>query len=291
MNFSLTETTTGGPEAAPTPMPEPTRDLPELQRPASRKGPGGKTILIGVLLVLGVAGAIAVGTPGVSRPLTRLIAGGPASDVITYEVRPASLPVIVSERGSLESSNNQDVYCLVEGQTTIIFIVSEGTRVTKGQLVCELDSAALKDQLTNQIIATEGAKAAHQNAKLTREVAEIAVKEYVEGVYLQELQTVRGEKALAEAEQKRAVDRLEWSNRMREKGYVSIGNNIADKVTLSCKVFTFDCGSTRQKVLEKYTRDKTIKELQSDVEKARADELLKARAYEQAQASVTNLLW
>ena len=49
--------------------------------------------------------------------------------------------------GSLESSKNQDAFCLVEGGTTIIMIKPEGTRVKKGEVVCELDSAALNDQL------------------------------------------------------------------------------------------------------------------------------------------------
>src|SRR5262249_16757681 len=163
-----------------------------------------------------------------------------ASDVIVYEVRPSSLPVTVVERGTLESSKNLDVFCAVEGGTSIIMILPEGTKVTKGQLVCELDSAALVDQHTNQIIATEGAKAAYQNAKLTREVADIAVNEYVNGVYKQEEQTVLGEISLAEAERKRAEDRLEWSDRMVKKGYVSVAANVADKVALQQKGFAFE---------------------------------------------------
>ena len=59
-------------------------------------------------------------------------------------------------------------------------IMPEGTRVKKGELVCELDSAALRDQLDNQKIATKSAEADFENAKLTREVAEIAVVEYEE---------------------------------------------------------------------------------------------------------------
>src|SRR5205823_3149781 len=105
--------------------------------------------------------------------------------------------------------------------TTIIMILPEGTRVTQGQLVCELDSSALQDNLKNQRIASLGAAAAYENAKLTREVAEIGVIEYVEGIYKQELETVKGEIALADSERKRAEDRIVWSDRMFEKGYVS----------------------------------------------------------------------
>ena len=66
-------------------------------------------------------------------------------------------------------------------------IKPEGTPVKKGEIVCQLDSAALNDQLVNQKITTKSAEANHENAKLTREVAEIAVVEYEEGIFKQDL--------------------------------------------------------------------------------------------------------
>ena len=132
------------------------------------------------------------------------------------------LPITVVEKGSLESSKNQDAYCHVEGQTTIITIKPEGTRVKKGEVVCELDSAALSDQLINQKITTKSAEANYENAKLTREVAEIAVIEYVEGIFIQDQATVEGEIKLAESDLSRSEDRLDWARRMFEKGYVSM---------------------------------------------------------------------
>ncbi len=249
----------------------------------------GKSILLLVLVALGVAGGAAVlGVPSVNKSITKLFAA-PTAEVIAYEVKPASLPVTVVERGSLESAENKDVYCQVEGQTTIISILPEGKRVTKGDLVCELDSATLKDSLTNQVIATESAKAAYLNAKLTREVAEIAVKEYTDGVFLQELQTVKGEITLADAERKRAEDRLEWSNRMLQKGYVSIAQNLADKVTLQQKNFALEQSQTKRRVLQDFTKEKTIKELKSDVEKARSDELAKEQTWDLEQKKQAKL--
>ncbi|WP_406699490.1 efflux RND transporter periplasmic adaptor subunit [Singulisphaera sp. Ch08] len=277
MNFSLQ--TTEAPAPAAEAEPSAHRELPDLKKPASRKSNGGKTFLVGLVVVLIVAAGIVLGVPGITKSVTGLFASS-TRDIINYEVRPATLPVTVTERGTLESSKNEDVFCQVEGSTTIISIVPEGKRVTKGELVCELDSAALNDQLTNQYIATSGAEASYQNAKLTREVAEIAVTEYKEGVYLQELQTVKGEIALAEAERKRAEDRLEWSTRMFDKGYVSLAQRIADKVSLDQKIFAFEQATTKKSVLEKFTFDKTIKELKSDVEKAKSDELAKDQTWD-----------
>ena len=61
------------------------------------------------------------------------------------------------------------------------------------------------------------AEAAFQNARLTGEVAEIAVKEYEEGIYPQDLQTIQGEIKTAEAEIKNTEVRLERIRTARRK--------------------------------------------------------------------------
>ena len=140
--------------------------------------------------------------------------------------------------------------------------------------------------LRAQQLATRKAWAVYQIAKLSRELAEIAVEEYVEGIYKQE---VEGEIALAGAERKRAEDRIIWSDRMHEKGFISKAQNVADKVSLQQKVFAFEQAQTKKAVLEKYTRDKTIKELQSKVEKAHADEGAKKEAWDLEKAKEIEL--
>src|SRR3954451_23908166 len=112
MNFSLQTTAAqgqghspGSEAAAPPPS---NQDLPELNRPGSRRSLGGKVVLVAAMLVVGIAVAVAVGVPGISKSLKGLFAAT-VSDVIVYEVRPSSLPVTVVEKGTLESSNNQDV--------------------------------------------------------------------------------------------------------------------------------------------------------------------------------------
>ena len=81
--------------------------------------------------------------------------------------------------------------------------------------------------------ATSRAEAAYQDSKLKREIAEIAFKEYAEGIYLQDKATILGEIRLAESDLARprgptrpdgkdlleGGDYLEGSSRVRETGF------------------------------------------------------------------------
>ena len=228
---------------------------------------------------MALGGIAVVSVPGLSKPIRSLLKG-PELGIVPFDVKNGALPITVTDKGSLESSKNQDVLCLVEGSTTIISIVSEGTPVKKGDLVCELDSASLKDQLTNQQIATQSAEASYQNAKLTREVAEIAVREYEEGLYKQDLATSLGEITLAKADLSRADDRLNWAIRMYEKGYVSKASKVSEELNYQKANFALEQAESKLNVLENYTKAKTIKELRSDVEKAKSDELAKEQTFQ-----------
>ena len=137
-------------------------------------------------------------------------------------VRSGPLPITVVEKGSLESSEEQGRLLPGRGADDDHHDHARGDAGQEGRVVCELDSAALNDQLVNQKITTKSAEANYENAKLTREVAEIAVIEYEEGIFKQDLATVEGEIKLAESDLSRSEDRLDWATRMFEKGYVSM---------------------------------------------------------------------
>jgi RND family efflux transporter MFP subunit len=244
-------------------------------------------LIVGVLGLGGAAVALG-GVPSLRASVAKLFASAQA-DVIKYRVTRGTLPVVVNERGSLESSSNLDVVNTVEGMTTIIYIKPEGSRVKKGELVCELDSANLRDQLTTQVITTKRAEADLEQARKTREVAEIAVKEYIEGTYPQEIESAQGNIKLNEAEKVKAKDRADWSDKMLKIGYVTVSQNTADHLTLQKAEFALKEAQTKLQVLEKYTREKQVKELQANVEKALSDELAKKATFELEKAKEDKL--
>jgi HlyD family secretion protein len=182
-----------------------------------------------------------------------------------------------------------DNYNLVPGETTIISILPANVKVKKGQLVCELEPARIKDRLANQLITTRAAEAGYRNAGLTREVAEIAVKEYTEGIYKQDMETVFSELKLAASDLTRVIDRVDWATRMHAKGYVSKANLNAEDISLQKAFLAVEQAMSKRSVLEKYTKDKTIKALSSEVEKARSDELARKATWELERVKTEHL--
>jgi RND family efflux transporter MFP subunit len=276
MNFSLPSQPEAHPARTAT-----ERELPPRERPVVRKRGGRRAFLVLAALAIGGTAVAFTTVPGLGTSLGLNRFFGPAkSDVLYAKAVRGRLPVTVVERGSLESSSNLDALNEVEGSTTIIKILPEGTPVKKGDLVCELDSANLRDQLINQEISTKRAEADLEQAKKTEEVAQIAVKEYLEGTFPQDIQSAEGQIKLAESDLIRSQERLEWSDRMLQIGYVTSSQNQADRLTLQKAEFTLRENQTKKAVLEKYTKDKQMKELQANVEKAKSDRYAKESTYD-----------
>src|SRR3954447_24284721 len=122
MNFSLQ----APPQATP-PRPE-AAELPPAGRPTRRrKGGRGVVMLFAALVVVG--GVVVAGMfPGVQKSFAGLFKPSGAQ-IFRHKVTKGILPVTVVERGNLESAQNKDVLNEVEGQTTIIKILPEGTLV------------------------------------------------------------------------------------------------------------------------------------------------------------------
>jgi HlyD family secretion protein len=187
----------------------------------------------------------------------------------------AQLKAAQKSAKSIEKAKTADsgkVYSLVQGQTTIVMVVPDGSTVKKGQVVCELDSSMLKDELVKQQITTKTAAANHENVKLARENTELAVVEYVEGISNIQLMEAQGNIKIAEAELALAEDTLEA---VRPN---DVGPKLETKRAALARLrarYALEIAQGRKKVLLDYTKHKRIKELESAVEKARSEEQAK----------------
>jgi HlyD family secretion protein len=205
----------------------------------------------------------------------------------------------VIQRASLEAARSYDVYNNVEGQIVIIQIKPEGSRVKKDDIVCLLDSAALRDRLTNQQITSQQAGSAYGHAKRVREIAEAALVAYTEGTAKQELNTALAEATIARSAIQKAESRLERTRRARErikaalaakKGELSPADIAAEldvddlldatEERLLRERKTLELAESKREVIEKYTRENATKALQADIERKQTDELSSQATWE-----------
>ncbi len=91
----------------------------------------------------------------------------PAARMPVHEAKRGKVKIDIEARGSIEAVRVAPLYCTVEGQTTIISLVPEGRVVKQGDLVCQLDSSALRDRLTNQEISEQRRRCLPQCEALT----------------------------------------------------------------------------------------------------------------------------
>jgi len=174
----------------------------------------------------------------------------------------------------------------VEGGATVVAIRQSGSVVKKGEVICELDSAPFRDQRTNQAIVVSAAKAASETTRLTREVAEIAVIEYRDGIFAQDLETLKGELKVAMAELDLAQEVLKAAKDAGSDKSLAVKRAELDIFRSKIAVKKAE---GRRDVLVNYTNPRTLKELQSEVQKARAEELGKQAALDLEMQKLTRL--
>jgi HlyD family secretion protein len=146
-----------------------------------------------------------------------------------------------------------------------------------------LGGAVYLRPVIDQLAIERKAEAAYRKAKLATQIAEVAIKSYNQGVYLQEFATYRGQIALAESNRERAIDRLEWSRKTSK-------TNIADSLSVQQAEFDLEQAKMQFEVLEKYTKQKQLKTLGSNLEKALENEKARLASYQEEHARRLQML-
>lgn len=197
---------------------------------------------------------------------------------VTEKVKKGPLEISITERGSLDSAANVTLVSKVEGTTTIIKIIEEGTTAKKDQVLVELDSSKLRDSETQQRIVVEQADAALKQAiekraiqitqndsdinaaKLKWDLAILDLKQYEDGDYKSQLSDLQGKKTLAQEELKRAQESYDFSKESAKKGYVTQSALEASRISVLQKNLALKVAELSVDVLENYTFQRQIVE-------------------------------
>ncbi|WP_206108005.1 efflux RND transporter periplasmic adaptor subunit [Paludisphaera soli] len=159
------------------------------------------------------------------------------------------------------------------GSTRIISILPEGTAVRQGDVVCELDSAAFRDELKAQQIRWLQAKSFVEQATSLLAVNEITLREYRDGILPQDLQLIRQYVQTCEIDHDRAAKNVEWSRGVTQKGLRTSSQLRADELALQQAEFVLSEAQGMLLRLEKFTGPKILKSLEAKLASILTDKL------------------
>ena len=189
---------------------------------------------------------------------------------LTYTTTLGSLAVTVTENGAVESSNNKEIKCLVQGGSTVLWVIETGTLVKPGDELVRLDQSKIEDKILQQRIVYETALANKITAESDVAVAEISITEYLEGSYREERSLA--EKEIFEAEQALRKTELSYDSavRLTAKGVLKGLQLEGEKFAVDSAKKNLDLKKTKLESLEKYSKEKTMQQLRSTLRAAQA---------------------
>ena len=212
-------------------------------------------------------------------------------DPSTYQIFKAkrgSLTITVTEDGNVESANNITIKCRIEGGASILEIVEDGAFVKKGEQLLKLDDAQIQDNITAQRISMGKAESAKISAEANVKVAEINVAEYLK-MFEKDLKDQESNIVIAEENLRSARNSLEYSERMFQRGYISQLELESSQFAVRRSDLELTSAETAKSVMEEYTKQKTLTDLESQVAIAQTGLKSELAAYELEMSKLTRL--
>jgi RND family efflux transporter MFP subunit len=197
------------------------------------------------------------------------------SDDLTFEAFRGDFVASVNEAGDIESSVNVEIRCEVKSKgspgTAILEIIPEGTMVTKGQFICQLDDSVLQDELTLQRISVAEDKASLIQAESDLDTARRILVEFENGLYDQEVARLQAEIATAEEGVRRAAEFRRHSENLSRKGYRTKTQLEADKFAEEKAKLDLALAKQNLDVYRDFTKDRMIAEFKAEIKKQEAN--------------------
>jgi HlyD family secretion protein len=225
----------------------------------------------------------------------------PTSNLATFTAKRGPLTISVLESGTIKAREQIIIKNEVEGRTSIITLIPEGTRVKKGDLLVELDASNLEDNRIDQEIRVQNTEASYVNAtenlavvqnqaesdidkaKLTLDFAKQDLQQYIDGRYPNEKKSAEAQITLAQEELTRAEETLNWSSTLYSEKYISKTQMQADELAFKRAELSLELRKSDLQLLEEFTYHRNIAQLESDVRQA---EMALERTTRKAKANV-----
>ena len=253
---------------------------PSGARPHTRRAGLRIVLAIVVLVVIGLSVQWAVGRMG-------LVGDSGGVDNITVE--PRSFNVILTEKGELKAARSTDIICEVEGRSTIISLIAEGTAVQKGDLLIELASNQIEDRIqqdelkeANAITAFEAAgteleiqrdqnESDRRKAQLKIELKHLDLEKYEKGDWMQRQRDA--EIAIEQAQMllSRREENFEAAKQLLEREFITQTQFEEDEFNFKKAAWDLEKARNAKRVLEQYTHVAELRRRQSDLDEAKKE--------------------
>jgi len=256
-----------------------------------------------VVVIVGLLAAVVWATTSWTRAATQI------ANVDKFTVAPQTFTVALKEKGELKAAKSTDIKCEVEGKSTIISLIDEGTNVKEGDLLVELASDEIVERIrqeelteSNAITAFEAAKTEldiqrDQNASNIRkaelqiELKRLELDKYEKGDWEQKLKDARIAIEQATISLQRRDQDYNASKELYAKKFITQTEYQEDEFNFKKAQWDLDKANKAIEVLETYTHVAELRQKQSDLEEAtkecervkknaEAEEVKKVRASE-----------
>lgn len=225
----------------------------------------------------------------------------PDADIPLFTALRGRLDITVSEVGNIRPSEQIILKSELEGRSTILFLVPEGTQVEAGDLLVELDVTALEDRRIEQEIRVENADAAFirsrenlevvrnqtqsdvERAELDLQFAREDLEHYKAGQHPNRIKELEARITLAREELQRASEKLKWSRILFEEKYLSESEIQADELAVRKVELDVELAENNLTLQQQFEYRRQITKLQSDVRQA---EMALDRAVRKARSDV-----
>jgi HlyD family secretion protein len=253
-------------------------------------------MLWGIPALLIVAGALYATNAGRSAEDSSL-----PTDQPIFEVVKGPLTISATESGTIKAREQEILKNEMEGRTTILTLVPEGTEVKKGDLLIELDASSLVDNRVDQMIQVQNAEAAFTQASETFAVVENQAasdvdlasltlffaqedfNNYKRGEFPKLLKEADSKITLASSELLKASDELHWARILYDEKFLSQTKLQEHQIAVQNSTHEFQLALADKNLLTDFTYGRNVKQLNSDVKQS---EMALERAHRKARADI-----
>lgn len=271
---------------------------PNTVKPSVRKSPDGGPIrttarpakkrvsLGGIVLLLVIVSGVVFGA---WFGLSSLWTDGDSTDSMFFTVERRSFPVIEEVKGELKAAVTTEIRSKVDGRTSIVWVIDEGSSVEKDDLLVRLASDQIEERISKEeateASAIAGLEAAEKDldilidqnksdvrkAALLVEVAVTERKKYVEGDAIKELMDAELEIERAAQQHERAKLDYEAAKSLRDQQFITESEFLRDEFAVSEAERAGDKAKLSLRILQVYAHPQEIRRHDSDVAEAEQD--------------------